>query len=343
MYLLYQKASIMAESPSLQDNDTLKDQLLAILKGQAAVGEDSIEETECAMQSSCVRCQGKGYLLSAEAAYIKADMCSCIRECVGCQGMCYRQSPGSKRTQPCASPLPSRVAALYNASTLPARFLSSDLTTFRNFTGNGEMVLKQLTTYLSSFPPLTKPFASLSSTAYKGLVLSGDVGVGKTFLLISLAKILIQRGYLVKFIDFFQLISEIKAGFNKNTSEDLLLAPLMDVDILLIDELGKGRNSEFEHTILDQIVMGRYNQGKPLISTTNYVTSPNFQDRKPHITDLRQAAPHNFSLDHFGSLKQRVGKRIFSRLQESCVFMELSGKDYRDIQHATSPFYSNTV
>ena len=50
-----------------------------------------------------------------------------------------------------------------------------------------------------------------------------------------------MKGVSVKFVDFFQLLAEIKASFSKKESEELILKPLIEVDVLCIDELGKGR------------------------------------------------------------------------------------------------------
>ena len=152
-------------------------------------------------------------------------------------------------------------------------------------------------------------------------MISGDVGIGKTYILASLAKEIAFLGFSVKFVDFFQLISEIKACYSDHQSEQILLNPLLTVDVLIIDELGKGRNTDYEKTILDQLIMGRYNQNKTIVASTNYIIN---QQEK------RQEEPSSsFELNSSEHLEQRVGSRIYSRLREMNYFVKITGEDLR--------------
>ena len=282
---------------------------------------------EQAIQQNRDCCGGQGYQLLRRGALMAAEICSCLSQCPRCLGWGYRDGGSTSRSRPCVSPLPQRMVNLWNDSTLPVRYFDCELELFSNFTGNGQRVLSVLQNYLKNFS-LQKEPQSYESMQRRGLVLSGAVGVGKTYLLVSLAKSFIRRGYGVKFIDFFQLITEIKAGFSQRASEEDILKPLIEVDVLFIDELGKGRNSEFELTILDQLVMGRYNQDKPILATTNY----HFGKEAPsRMVDLR-APSHGFGLDSFSLLKERVGARIYSRIVEGCYLVPITGRDFRELQ-----------
>src|SRR5690606_37380996 len=110
-----------------------------------------------------------------------------------------------------------------------------------------------------------------------------------------------------------------------------VLGPLLSVDVLIIDELGKGRNSDWELTILDQLVTGRYKQNKTIIASTNYLLRGSDEKRHLFNLDLEQpgAARGGFSPLTFESLESRIGKRIYSRLCEMCLFWEINGKDMR--------------
>ena len=164
----------------------------------------------------------------------------------------------------------------------------------------------------------------------KGLLLGGPVGVGKTYLLSAIAKNFAARGLTVKFVDFFQLLNELKAAYSDSKSDAGVLKPLINVDVLIIDEMGKGRNSDWEMSILDQVVMGRYNQNRIVVASTNY-------DLKPKKTvplaqkDLQEGFNNNggFNLDRYETLEARIGQRIYSRLIETCAIMELTGNDFR--------------
>ena len=162
------------------------------------------------------------------------------------------------------------------------------------------------------------------------------MGVGKTYLLTSLAKTLALAGISVKFIDFFQLLSEIRSCYSEHRSDRELLQPLIDVDVLFIDEMGKGRNTDFELVILDQLVMGRYNRNRAIVASTNCLlqaSKPEEQKRNLYDIPLDQHPerhePAGFASSQFGTLESRVGERIFSRLVETSLMLELSGKDFR--------------
>ena len=230
----------------------------------------------------------------------------------------------------CQEIAPQKIVSLYNNSELPLRYLKAHFASaaggFRNYSGNADQVLTRIHGFLNTFTPKHES----PNHHHKGLVLSGPVGVGKTYLLVCIAKRLIEKGYGVKFVDFFRMSSEIQAGLVKKQSPLEILDPLIEVDILLIDELGKGRNSQFELTIIDQIIMGRYNQNKPIIATTNYLLTN--QTPPSQLVDLK-ASTDAFGSDDFTSLAGRLGTRIFSRLMESTHFIELQGADYRTMIH----------
>ena len=95
----------------------------------------------------------------------------------------------------------------------------------------------------------------------------------------------------------------------------------------MIDELGKGRQTEFEHTIIDQLVMGRYNQNKVIIATSNCPLSADpaaFTQR-----DLLADGTNKFNSRFYPPLSEVVGERIYSRILETTVMMELKASDFR--------------
>ena len=162
----------------------------------------------------------------------------------------------------------------------------------------------------------------------------GGVGVGKTFILAALARSFLLRGISVRFVDFFQLVTEIRASYTLKQSEKSLIEPLMNVDILIIDELGKGRNNEFELTILDQIIMGRYNQNKILLASTNYPLETNKKalqaKAQEDLYNISHRREGEFSAEIFTPLESRMDRRIMSRLKETAEFLSLTGNDFRE-------------
>lgn len=291
-------------------------------------------------------CKGTGIHLHTSGAFLAAEKCSCVDNCIVCAGT-FLDIDKNGPTANCKTPSPQKVINFFNQSHIPARYLSASLRNFSNYTGNGQAVQKQLDAWLQKYHAQFLPSSSRSlpnvpdlkpgsdplksNSTQHGIILHGDIGVGKTYLLAALAKSLCFRGVSVKFVDFFQLISTIKAGYSEQKADTALVNPLLDADVLFIDEMGKGRNTEFELTILDQLVMGRYNQGKIIVASTNYTLEPprTRNERMQRRFEEGSETQGGFQPDEFGSLEERVGPRIFSRLTETCYRIKLEGKDFR--------------
>ncbi|MBC7531108.1 MAG: ATP-binding protein [Oligoflexus sp.] len=277
---------------------------------------DINQELGCALKQKQSCCDGIGYRLKANGSLTQAVVCECVMQCQSCFGLNRRMVNGVSK--PCHTPAPSRVASLINAACLPARYCTAKLDSFTNFSGNGKEVTRNLSTWIREFD-IDNP---------KGLILGGPVGVGKTYLLAAIAKNFANKGISVRFVDFFLLLQELKTGYAQDKNDSRVLNEAIAVDVLFIDELGKGRNSDWELSILDQLVMGRYNQNKVMICSTNYDFKPS---ERVNMTNgsLDDKRPGAFELDRFENLEQRIGSRIYSRLVESSDLIELTGDDYR--------------
>lgn len=276
-------------------------------------------EMLCNLKKALTCCGGKGYQLTVKDALAFAETCKCLKECPSCFGRA-RQLSGND-SKPCKTPAPNTVANLINAAQIPSRYAEAELAKFNNFAGNGKEVLDKIQRWKAGF----------KVTKSMGLVLEGPVGVGKTYLLAALAKEFAERGMSVRFTDFFQLLGILKAGFSEGKADSTQLSPLIHVDVLFVDELGKGRNNEFEMTILDQLISGRYNQNKTIIATTNFKLDNRDGKRQIAQRDLEsyQSSGNEFTSGTFESLENRIGPRMFSRLREMCHFERLTGDDMR--------------
>lgn len=273
-------------------------------------------ETLCSLEQKLSCCDGTGIKPWMEGAFLKAKVCSCVESCPTCYGLARKTVDG--KSVACRTPSPVRIVGILNQAMVPARYASAKIDSFANFTGNGRLITTAMRQWMKEFN-LKDP---------KGLLLGGPVGVGKTYLLAAIAKSFAYRGLTVRFVDFFQLLNELKAGYSNDQGDSLTIQQLIDVDILIIDELGKGRNSDWELSIIDQLVMGRYNQNKIIVASTNYGLQPSQQNHVAYQGDLT-AERRGFDLDQDQSLESRVGSRIFSRLVETCMMMELNGDDFR--------------
>lgn len=100
----------------------------------------------------------------------------------------------------------------------------------------------------------------------KGLLLSGVVGTGKTYLAACIANALIEKGYRVKMTKFTDLVNTIQGMFE---GKQRFINSLNDYQLLIIDDLGAERSSEYMQEMVFNIIDSRYRSGLPLIITTN--------------------------------------------------------------------------
>lgn len=145
----------------------------------------------------------------------------------------------------------------------------------------------------------------------RGLLLSGTVGVGKTHLAVSILKALNERGFSCLFYEFGSLLKEIQDSFNPSTqsSELKVLAPVFDAEILILDEIGASKPTEWVRDTMAHIINTRYNDKKLTIFTTNY------SDERKNEKDE--------------TLEDRIGVRLRSRLFEMCKTVKIEGQDFR--------------
>lgn len=135
-----------------------------------------------------------------------------------------------------------------------------------------------------------------------GLLLCGQVGTGKSFLAAAIANELIGQGTPCLMTNFNRIISRISEKFG---GDQKYLDDLNRFDLLIIDDLGAERDTEFTWEKVMNVIDARYRAGLPIIITTN-LGPKDFTD----MTDIRR-------------------QRVFSRLKEMCVLLEIKGSDRR--------------
>src|SRR5207237_9363806 len=100
-----------------------------------------------------------------------------------------------------------------------------------------------------------------------------NVGVGKTHLAVSILKGLTERGFDCLFYEFGSLLKEIQDSYNPNTqsSELGVLTPVLSTDILVLDELGASKPTDWVRDTMAHVINTRYNEKKFTIFTTTYL------------------------------------------------------------------------
>ena len=138
-------------------------------------------------------------------------------------------------------------------------------------------------------------------SANTGLVLWGDVGTGKTFFAACIANALVEQNVSVKMTNFSTILNDLFTESDKNK----YLNRLNDHSLLIIDDLGIERGTEYALEQVYNVIDTRYKSGKPLIITTNLTL-----DELKYPTDI----PH---------------KRIYDRVLGMCVPVMFNGMNFR--------------
>ena len=272
----------------------------------------------------CEKCRGSLYVLTNVAGRLHCELCACF-QCPECQGRGHiyiEDATGISSLRECVcAELVGRLKKLSDAG-IPGKFSATHFGTYQAIDASQKLALR-----------MAKDFVQDYGGQAQGLLFMGRPGLGKTHLAVSVIKdLMLDKGADCKFVDFFQLLSDIRFGYSQNLSEQAIINPFVAAPVLVIDELAKGRNTEWELTMLDQIISSRYNAAdKITLFTTNYLDQPpaSKKDGKSE-THVDLAADNGWkALSGEETLQDKVGERIYSRLVEMCRFVKLEGMDYR--------------
>ena len=198
---------------------------------------------------------------------------------------------------------------LLKDANIPSRYKTCDFSSFVSYPN--ELLLRAVSR--------SREFAASFPVVQKGLLFIGPPGIGKTHLAVAvLREVIMQKSVRGLYYDTRSLLSTIRSTFNPVTrfSEANVLKRVMAAEVLVLDDLGSERPTDWVEETMNLIVNTRYNERRPTIFTTNYEDIPDSDD-----------------LD---SLLVRVGFRMHSRLREMCEFLEYLGPDYRDFEYPPS-------
>jgi DNA replication protein DnaC len=167
--------------------------------------------------------------------------------------------------------------------------------------------------YAEEFPP--------DGQAAAGLLLSGSVGTGKTHLAAAIVQALARRGFQPLFVDIRDLLDRLRRSYDDKAAENAgeIMAPIVKADLVVIDELGASRPTDWVFDTVDLLIGGLYNRLVPTIVTTNF---PNQGEGEAAASDYARAARRE-------TLCDRIGARSWSRLQQMCRPLDMTGPDWR--------------
>jgi DNA replication protein DnaC len=245
-------------------------------------------------------------------------------ECPICSGSGWKtvEIPGkARRVTRCDCYLSERIARLLKAANIPARYEHCRLADFdTDFAGaNRTLAAARLAAgrFVEEYP--------LEKT---GLLLIGPIGTGKTHLAVGIMQELIRgKGVPCRFCDYRELLKQIQNSYNPSvqTTELEILQPVFNTEVLVLDELGAIRPTEWVWDTVSHILNSRYNDKKTTIITTNFANLPPGESQLGHASPTeaaRQAARNE-------TLGDRITERMRSRLLELCRVVQLEGSDFR--------------
>src|SRR5215467_2380626 len=187
-------------------------------------------------------------------------------------------------------------------SNIPKRYQHCTIENFAAYNESLERAAVHAAAMADAFPAVSR-----------GLFLEGQPGVGKTHLAVAVLKHVIQTtGARGLFYDTRDLLRIIRSTYDPaiRTTELEVLRPVLTADLLVLDDLGAEKTSEWVDETMNLIVNTRYSERRMTLFTSNYPDIPD--DSDPN------------------SLLFRIGARMRSRLHEMCDFLVLDAADYRE-------------
>nr|BFD31105.1 hypothetical protein GTC16762_07230 [Pigmentibacter ruber] len=289
----------------------------------------------CNPRIDCKMCEGTGHRFLNKVHVYETDDGETEEHLV------EELSPNS-----CACMHTEHLVNLLNNADIPCKYMDADFINIKDEHLNPNQE-KKLTENIQKIHLFCKQVAIKKLDIYDKdlkyfVTLFGPVGSGKTLLAISALKMLIiDFGFSGKFVDFQFLLNQLKAEYEQNKSGEEILKKLRNVDILVIDELGKGRNeNEWQLEKLDDLINSRYNARKVTILTTNYLPpmykyeekeiprNPNRETSNYWGQEINNGKNQNIPIHESfwnQTLLERLGARMYERIYEVSEFIDFTG------------------
>ncbi len=216
-----------------------------------------------------------------------------------------RTVDGARRAERCDCWRAGVAQQMLARSRIPTRYAKCDFSTFVAYPNEKlQRALRKAQEFVAAFPVVDK-----------GLLFIGPPGIGKTHVAVSVLREVVLKGLRGVYYDTRSLLSTIRSTYNPVTraSEADVLDEVMRAELLVLDDLGAERLTDWVEETMHLVVNTRYSAKRPTVFTTNY----------EDVSDVEE-------LD---SLLVRVGFRLHSRLREMCEFLEYAGPDYRDFEY----------
>ena len=183
---------------------------------------------------------------------------------------------------------------------IPAKYARCSFDNFSNHDAE-ETASKSLASAMLVASSFARDFPQRSDP--RGLLIHGGNGIGKTHLAVAALRRILGNGVEARFINYQALLELIRSGYDKpfGESRTAKYEELEQLNLLLIDDLGANRVTDWVEDTITQLIAFRHDHQLPTIVTTNYT-------------------PHPSSVGYLGD---RIGERATSRLREMCKIVAM--------------------
>lgn len=229
-----------------------------------------------------------------------------VELCDLCNGTGWIAEHGGFEAHPCVCQKDQRKHQRISVAAVPPRYIHCRLA---NFNDRGSAILRSARRRIQEFIDCWP-----GDRTGRGFLIMGGCGVGKTHLAVAILLEMIdaEKPGTLLFSNFQDLIQAIHASFSSDEapSKSEILQPLLDAELLVVDELGSQTPTSFVRETLYYLINTRYNNVRPTIFTTNYFDPPMNKEQ---------------------SLEDRLGQPLRSRLYEMTerLVIDASVDDYR--------------
>jgi DNA replication protein DnaC len=233
--------------------------------------------------------------------------------CAVCSGTTWKtiEVDGVQSVTRCECFQQARLNRIFQKAQVPTRYESCSFESFDAITDRLRVVKTIAMKFVDEYPVVDC-----------GLLILGPCGVGKTHLAVAILRELIYKHEVEGlFYDFRDLLKKIQHSYNSvsQTSEMEILDPVLNSEILVLDDLGAERPTEWVRDTFAYIINSRYNRKLTTLLTTN------FDDRPKDARALADGS----RVPSEETLEERIGTRLRSRLYEMCKVISIAGDDFR--------------